>query len=229
MHDTTERSSRTNYRSPMEELLDPQPNLPPSKPNSLERIAYPTFTLYVSETSMPPSIMRGRSTRQLPREIQYVESEEGWFEVNMLRSNSDYQSSVQTLSLLLGGLGKTVRAIAEELEVPYPTARTHRQNMLTNIGAVSMRHASRIAFDTGRLASMPGEQYRRLEISPHNLRILDALSQGDTLKQAGQKFHISPFTVKTHLQYIYAENGLHDGAHAVMRACLAGQLPLEQE
>jgi DNA-binding NarL/FixJ family response regulator len=227
MFDTPERAQTPSPVTLEEELLDrvTHPILGPTA--GLAPITYPSMKVYVRP--LEPGVFQGRSIRQSRNEVKYVESDEGPLAVNQLSVPHDYLTYTETIHLIMGGFGKQMDVIANELGTSYPTARTHRQNLFSKLGASSMRHAVRVSFDLGILKPIPETKYRGLiGVTSHKLALLDMVSTGNTKEEVGEKFGLSASTVRTHLQAIHNKNNLHDGAHAVMRACLAGQLPLKQ-
>lgn len=62
----------------------------------------------------------------------------------------------------------------------------------------------------------------RFGLSPREVEVLRNLCQGKSNKEIGAALHISPLTVKTHLQSIFAKLGANDRSQAVAIALRSG-------
>jgi two-component system nitrate/nitrite response regulator NarL len=68
------------------------------------------------------------------------------------------------------------------------------------------------------------ETERRPVLSPREQEVLRRIAEGDSAPQIARQLHLSPSTVKTHLQSLYEKLGVSDRAAAVAAAMRAGLL-----
>ena len=64
----------------------------------------------------------------------------------------------------------------------------------------------------------------RRSLSERELEVLDLTADGMSSREIGAELHLSPATVKTHLQNIYGKLGVSDRAAAVAVAMRLGLL-----
>lgn len=71
-----------------------------------------------------------------------------------------------------------------------------------------LEHARAKARDTNVVA------LERLAMSPRQMEIMNLVAMGLSDKQIAARLNVSPYTVRTHLQRLYSQHGLHNRAEA---------------
>lgn len=56
---------------------------------------------------------------------------------------------------------------------------------------------------------------RRRELTPREVRVLEHVAEGLTNEAVASSMHLSPQTVKTHLDHVYAKLDAYNRSHAV--------------
>jgi DNA-binding CsgD family transcriptional regulator len=180
---------------------------------------YPDLTLYLG---VPRERHAQKFALRNPKEeIRYVEASNATFFVDPKGI-----SNALMMGLVWGALGMTVEKTASDFDVAESTAKTQRATLYKKLGTSTMAHAVRVAFDESIFTPTSANDHPDLDITPRDLEILNALSLGNSMEQAGKQLYVSAATVKTHTYKIFSRNNVDNCAHAVMMAHLAGQLPL---
>lgn len=188
---------------------------PPSYASKLEVAHYEDIDVYMS-----PSAQRNEPD-QLPNgEVRYVQGRGA----SMIIDRKDI-APVQTLTLIWGALGKTMRENAEDFGTAPGTVRTNRTKLYNRLGAASMSHAVGIAFERQRFMIPPGFKGHDLSITLRELEVLDLVRQGQGVDGAGQQLDISFNTARTHVQNVVKKNNVANMVHAITLAHLSRQLP----
>ncbi|RIK08698.1 MAG: DNA-binding response regulator [Acidobacteria bacterium] len=93
--------------------------------------------------------------------------------------------------------------------------------------AVRTAHSGKVALDPGAALALvesmhEGERIESFDLSERELEVLTVLCEGKSNREIGATLHISPLTVKTHLQSIFQKLGAADRAQAVAIALRSG-------
>lgn len=93
--------------------------------------------------------------------------------------------------------------------------------------AVRTAHAGKVALDPGAALALvesmhEGERIESFDLSERELEVLTVLCEGKSNREIGATLHISPLTVKTHLQSIFQKLSAADRAQAVAIALRSG-------
>jgi DNA-binding NarL/FixJ family response regulator len=91
------------------------------------------------------------------------------------------------------------------------------------VDAIESVHMGKVALDPDAARSLVERMNERdVGLTGRERSILGLLGEGFTNKEIGEQLHISPLTVKTHLQAIFEKLGVSDRAHAVATAFRRG-------
>lgn len=93
--------------------------------------------------------------------------------------------------------------------------------------AVRTAYAGKVALDPGAALALvesmqEGERIESFDLSERELEVLTVLCEGKSNREIGAALHISPLTVKTHLQSIFQKLSAADRAQAVAIALRSG-------
>lgn len=93
--------------------------------------------------------------------------------------------------------------------------------------AVRTAQAGKVALDPGAALALvesmqEGERIESFDLSDRELEVLTVLCEGKSNREIGATLHISPLTVKTHLQSIFQKLSAADRAQAVAIALRSG-------
>lgn len=93
--------------------------------------------------------------------------------------------------------------------------------------AVRTAYAGKVALDPGAALALvesmqEGERAEEFDLSERELEVLTVLCEGKSNREIGVALHISPLTVKTHLQSIFQKLSASDRAQAVAIALRSG-------
>lgn len=66
-----------------------------------------------------------------------------------------------------------------------------------------------------------------MSVSPRQREIMSLVAAGMSDKEIASRLHVSPYTVRTHLQRLYASHGLHNRAEAAATWMIGRQSPSE--
>lgn len=93
--------------------------------------------------------------------------------------------------------------------------------------AVRTAHAGKVALDPGAALALvesiqEGKRIEDFDLSERELEVLTVLCEGKSNREIGASLHISPLTVKTHLQSIFQKLNAADRAQAVAIALRSG-------
>ncbi len=133
-------------------------------------------------------------------------------------------------TLLLGALGLSLDATAEQLDITMKVVATHRRRLFKGLGVTGMAHAVGASLERGFFTNVrkdPGEDpesYHFLDFHPRSLQILRHYARGLGRSEVAATLFLSQETVKTYMQHTYKSLGVANAASAVLLAALDGQL-----
>jgi DNA-binding NarL/FixJ family response regulator len=129
----------------------------------------------------------------------------------------------QVLGLIADGLSS--KEIARSLGIARATARCHVQNVLTKLGVASRVHAAALVHPTA--ADRPVAAHRFGTLTRRETEVLRALAAGLGQREIAARLHLSPHTVRTHVQRLLAKLDAHSVLGALALARRAGLTPAE--
>lgn len=125
-----------------------------------------------------------------------------------------------------GAVGYLTKSVSRQELVDAVTLVMQGQTVLPRSAAHLICHAERAGFG-GVPVLASGLSARALEagLTERECEVLAMLAQGLGTEEVGRRLFISPKTVKTHLQRIYAKLNVSDRLQAVVQAGRLGLLP----
>ena len=116
--------------------------------------------------------------------------------------------------------GQNTKKMAQEMRVTTATLRTYVRNVLTKLGAHSRLEAATLASQCVSPARRePGHDHTLFAaLTPREREVLVHLANGSGLREVGERLHMSPKTLSTHLQNLRNKLGVHSTLEAVALA-----------
>jgi DNA-binding CsgD family transcriptional regulator len=103
--------------------------------------------------------------------------------------------------------------------------------LFLGFGFVAVQHLLRanLRLHEARVLSArrPSTQAVTMSASPRQREIMRLVAAGMSDKEIAARLHVSPYTVRTHLQRLYASHGLHNRAEAAATWMIGRQSPSE--